>query len=117
LWSGPDRDVEWVADLMSDPVAPGPAIPQRMSSRHRPVMPEGAPFSEPERQVFRATQRMSVDDLSGLPLTYSRAIALDPEQRQVLFDHAADVARQHVDAGTGEVELPIACIAWRAVRN
>lgn len=57
LWTGPDRTVEWVSRLMAGGREMSPEERRRSDQdrhrRHHPEIPDGAPFDNPERRVFR----------------------------------------------------------------
>ncbi len=120
LWTGPDRTVEWVSRLMAGGRAMSPEERQRFDEdrhrRHRPEMPEGAPFDDPERRVFRGSWLVTEDELIGLPGTYSEALSLSPAQRREYDDQLRRFVADEVTLFDGEVELPIGCVAWRAIR-
>ncbi len=120
LWTGPDRAVPWVAQLMAGGVEVSEEERAKHDmdrhQRHRPEVPEGAPFGAPEVKVFRFTKLVTPEDLAGLPGTYSVAIVLEPEQREELVQKVDRFVAEHAPVVDGMVELPIGCIAWRATR-
>lgn len=120
LWTGPDRSVEWVSRLMAGGRAMSPEERQRFDQdrhrRHRPEVPEGAPFDEPERRVFRGSWSVSAEELIGLPGTYSEAFTLTSAKRVEYDEQLRRFVADEIDLSHGEVELPIGCVAWRAFR-
>jgi SAM-dependent methyltransferase len=121
LWTGPDRSVPWMAQVM----AGGADVSEQerhveetaRRQRHRPDVPDGAPFSAPEVQVFRETKLVTAGDLVGLAGTYSAAIDLDPEARQQFLAAVEQFVHREVTVVDGMIELPIGCITWRATRR
>lgn len=120
LWSGPDRSIEWVSRLMAGGRATSSeerqGFDQDRHRRHRPEMPEGAPFDDPERRVFRGARAVTAEQLIGLPGTYSEALTLTPAQRAEYDDRLRRFVAHEIDLSHGVVELPIACVAWRTFR-
>jgi SAM-dependent methyltransferase len=120
LWTGPDRSVPWMARVM----AGGAALSEEERRaeevarlrRHRPEVPEGAPFSPHEVQVFRETRLVAPRELVGLAGTYSAAIDLDPDAREQFLATVEQFVRREVATVDGKIELPIGCVAWRAAR-
>jgi SAM-dependent methyltransferase len=120
LWNGPDRSVEWVSRLMAGGRAISPEERQRFDQgrhgRHRPETPEGAPFDEPERRVFRGSLSLTAEELIGLPGTYSEALTLTSAQRLEYNDQVRRFVAHEIDPSHGQIELPTACVARRAFR-
>jgi SAM-dependent methyltransferase len=120
LWTGPDRTVDWVARLMVGGRIMAPEERRQFDDdrhrRHRPEMPEGAPFDEPERRLFRAARSVTTDELIGLPGTYSQAITQSSAERAEFDDRLRRYVADEIELSGGRIELPIGCVAWRAVR-
>jgi SAM-dependent methyltransferase len=120
LWTGADRTVPWVARLMAGGVEV--ASDQRQTEaaarqrRHRPEMPDDAPFGEPESNVFRFSIEVTTEALIGLPTTYSLSIILDPVQREEFVRRVERFVSEEIEPHNGLVELPLVCSAWRVVR-
>ncbi|HEY3723960.1 MAG TPA: methyltransferase domain-containing protein [Acidimicrobiia bacterium] len=120
LWTGPDRTEGWLADLMA--AAVGPAVPaeeeaRRRQRRHAVHLPDDAPFGEPETHVVRWSIPVTPDDLVGLAGTYSRFIVLPEAERAELRERVVEIVRGHpAIAGREQLELPMGCRCWRAVR-
>ena len=76
LWSGPDRRVEWVADLLGRRRSQewGDGAAQRQRQRRTMVLPAHLPFTERETTVVEFAITANVDDLAGLSGTFSVAI-------------------------------------------
>ena len=121
MWTGPDRRVPWVRLLM----AGGSTLSEEeqagrdkeRSRRHRPEMPDGAPFSAPDIATFVTTTRATLDDLVGLRGTYSEAIATSGRNREAFLRDTKEYAAGHLEFENGTVALPIGCVAWRATRR
>jgi SAM-dependent methyltransferase len=121
LWVGPDRSVPWVAQLMNGGRVVDPETRRRQEEerqlRHHPELPPGLPFGEPVVRHFEGTRQSTSEDLVGLPLTYSPAIALDPVNGVRLRDNVARFVESALDLEGGTIELPLRCIVWRATRR
>ena len=120
LWTGPDRSVPWVAQLM----AGGAEVSQDLiaeqakerAKRHRPEVPDDAPFTTPEVRVFRISKQATAEELVGLWGTYSQAIILDDDERNEGRRNVERFVETEVAFVDGEVELPLGCVVWRAAR-
>ncbi len=117
VWNGPDRSVEWVADLLRRRDAV-PGDPDERRPRHRLELPSASPFGGLETRVIHWSLPMTRDELIGLAGTYSTVITLSSDRR------AEELARveERVTAspalrGRLVVELPMHCRCWRAVRQ
>jgi len=121
LWNGPDRSVDWVGELLGRPGGPtgedgGTEGARRR--RHEVRLPADAPFSVPEMRLFEWTLAVRPEDLVELAGTYSRFIVLPEPERARIRRELADVVRQHPFlAGKEELDLPMRCVCWRAVRQ
>jgi SAM-dependent methyltransferase len=138
LWSGPDRSVDWVSELLGRERAlpdgeragrggggeggegsgggEGGEGGERRSRRELRI-PDGQPFSRPESMVMRWSLRRTPSELIGLAGTYSRVIALPPDQRRLLRQRAAEtVKRRAWPQEEPEMDLPMNVRCWRAVR-
>jgi SAM-dependent methyltransferase len=117
LWSGPDRRVEWVADLLgrrrSQEWGDGAAQRQRRTM----VLPAHLPFTERETTVVEFAITANVDDLAGLSGTFSVAIVGGGPERDARIEAVRERARTHLALEEGTVELPMACRCWRAYRT
>ena len=120
LWTGPDRSIPWVSQLMAGGVVVSDEERAKhdiaRNQRHRPEMPEGAPFSAPEVKIFRFTHDLTPEQLAGLPTTYSVAIDLTPEERLEFAQSVERFVTSQVTTSNGRAELPNGCIVWRAYR-
>ena len=121
LWSGPDRRVEWVADLLgrrrSREWGDGAAQRQRQRQRRTMVLPAHLPFTERETTVVEFAIAANVDDLAGLSGTFSVAIVGGGPERDARIEAVRERARTHPALEEGTVELPMACRCWRAYRT
>jgi SAM-dependent methyltransferase len=113
IWNGADRSVEWVAELLGtrDP-SPGNV---RGRDRHRFVLPSGAPFEDVEGTTIKWTRPMSQQELVGLARTYSSMITMPRADAERELARLEAVATRL--AGGGEIEIPMGCRCWRAVRR
>jgi SAM-dependent methyltransferase len=121
LWSGPDRSQKWVEEILAvssgDPKAPMTDDGARRP-RHQVHLPPDAPFSVPETRSWEWSLELTPDDLVGLAGTYSRFIVLDEVEKVRRLERLAEALRRHpVLAGRSQIELPMRCLCWRALRQ
>jgi SAM-dependent methyltransferase len=121
LWSGPDRSQGWLAELLAGPgldQAALAALAARRAHRHEVVLPPDAPFGAPETRTVRWQLTVTTDQLVGLAGTYSRVLVLPEPERTRFRDDVADFIAGHpAIAGRDEIDLPMRCHCWRAVRT
>jgi SAM-dependent methyltransferase len=120
LWSGPDRSVPWVADLLGRRRDwPGRAgeDPSEFARRRTMALPPELPFTEPETTVIRFSRTVDVDDLAGLSGTFSVVIVGGGREREARIEAVRERARANPAVGEGPIELPMACRCWRAFRT
>ncbi len=122
LWNGPDRSQPWLADLLArlrpGDHGPSPSAGDDAIDRHRQVhLPPDAPFTGVETQTVDWSLSVTPEELVGLAGTYSRFIILPEVEKMRLRRDLAAVVRQHAAlAGRREIDLPMRCLCWRAVR-
>lgn len=120
LWSGPDRSEDWLAELIAGPGMDTGALAtqaKERSRRHRVELPADAPFAPPERTTVRWRETFTAEQLVGLAGTYSGFIVLTEAERARVRAELADFVVNHpLLAGRQELELPMRCHCWRAVR-
>ena len=81
-------------------------------------LPAGAPFLPPETTTLHWTRTVTLDELAGLAGTFSVVIRLPETERAGLGDRLLEFVRSHPAlAGRDEVDLPMRCHCWRAVRT
>ncbi|HEX3542015.1 MAG TPA: class I SAM-dependent methyltransferase [Acidimicrobiales bacterium] len=116
LWSGPDRRVDWVADVLGrgrDAMAGA----EQEDHRHQVELPAGAPFGPAETTTLTWTMPMTRHELVGLAATYSQVIVLSPGERASLLDRVADLAARLIPlGGPAAIDVPMRCRCWRAAR-
>ncbi len=118
MWSGPDRSVAWVDDVLGHGRDDRRPAGSGAARRRQIEVPPGVPFSSVEVQTFAGIVPYDVADLPGLAASYSRVIVLSPaEQRAARERVAARAAARPELAGRDAVELPLRCWVWRAVRD
>lgn len=128
LWNGPDRSHRWLAELLAesrgkppertDGGADGGGEDEATRRRHDVHLPDGAPFSSPETRTVHWSVPMSPDQLVGLAGTYSRLLVLPDDERTRLLKRLTTAIGQIPElAGRDEIELPMRCACWRAVRR
>ncbi len=74
LWSGPDRQVEWVSDVLGPRRRPDGQDGGEFRRRRTMTIPEHLPLTEPETTVVRFSVTVDLDDLAGLSGTFSVVI-------------------------------------------
>ncbi len=119
LWSGPDRSQGWLSEVLgrSRNQEQAARSDRDRRRRHRVALPADAPFGEPETLVVRWSLQVTPDELIGLAGTYSGFIVLPAAERDRWRDEITEVVRNHpAVVGRDEVELPMRCLCWRAVR-
>jgi SAM-dependent methyltransferase len=116
LWSGPDRQVPWVADVLGRR-REGTSAGSDQRRRRTMVLPDELPFSEPETTVVRFSRSADLDDLAGLSGTFSVAILGGGPEREARIAAVRERARSRPEIGEGPVELPMVCRCWRALRT
>jgi SAM-dependent methyltransferase len=115
LWSGPDRRVDWVGEVLGRGRDAMDAPEQ--DDRHQVALPAGAPFGPAETTTLLWTSPMTRHELVGLAATYSRVIALSPGERASRLGRVADVAAQLIPlGGPAAIDVPMRCRCWRAAR-
>jgi SAM-dependent methyltransferase len=118
LWSGPDRSEGWLAEILRS--ARGRDLTREAAERrrrHAVHLPDDAPFGEPETHLVRWSIPVTPDDIVGLAGTYSGFIILSEDERARARDALEEVVRTHpAIAGREQLELPMGCRCWRAVR-
>jgi len=116
LWSGPDRDLPWVADLLARRRAPLAERGDRGQHRRRRtmVLSAGLPFSNRETTVFRFSRLFDLDELAGLAGTYSVVILGAGSERTARMTQIRERAERLF--GPGPVTVPMVCRCWRAFR-
>ncbi|MGD1012187.1 MAG: class I SAM-dependent methyltransferase [Acidimicrobiales bacterium] len=116
LWSGPDRSVTWVAELLGGGELANET--RHRSSRHRVELVPGGPFADPETTVIRWAMSMTREDLVGLAGTYSAVITRPPGERKWFLGRVEQLAMKHLGPSPGAtIEVPMRCRCWRAERN
>ena len=113
IWNGADRSVDWVTDLLGsrDP-SPGDRDGR---SRHRFELPPRSSFDGLEGTELRWTRSMTLEELVGLAGTYSSTITMSPGERERELARVGAAASSIT--GGGEVEIPMGCRCWRAIRR
>jgi SAM-dependent methyltransferase len=114
IWNGPDRSVEWVAEVLGQR-DPSPGDRKDRGSRHRFELPPDSVFTDLETTVIGWSKGLTRTELVGLAGTYSSMITMPPDERE---EEAARIRAIAGSLGGGEVvEVPMSCRCWRAVRG
>jgi SAM-dependent methyltransferase len=111
IWNGAIRSVGWVGELLGRNTANDEA---ERSARHRFELPAGAPFAELEENTITWSKPMNQEELVGLARTYSMMITATQEDRERELARIEAAASSLV--GTGQIDVPMGCRCWRAVR-
>ncbi len=119
IWSGPDRDVEWVKSVFVGGATltkeQSDVLDNRRHDRHRVKLGDHSPFGQPERERMTWSLAMSKAEIVGLVGTFSVAITMDPGKRAAHLDAVA----RHLDtldhlSHEGRFLMPMRCLCWRA---
>ena len=110
VWNIRDRTVPWIAQL--DDVIRWPHVPD-----HEPgtfVVPEGAPFSRPERLVIAWEWTVSAEDFVLSLGTYGHVLDLPPAERAELFNAVERFLADRPELVRGDViRVPIRTLCYR----
>ncbi len=118
LWSGPDREVPWVAEILPRRRFTGVGDPGVDRARRRMTLSERLPFTAPETTLVRFFRMADLDELAGLSGTYSVVIAGGGPERGARIAAARERAtRVRPDILDRPIELPMVCRCWRAMRT
>ena len=118
LWTGRDREVEWIRDLDRGPetAAWQPADEERHRRRRDLGTPDTALFRNVDRSAFRYVRPMALDDLVAMVATYSGVITASQDER----DAVLALARKKITTrfpGKAVIDVPIRSWCWRADRT
>jgi SAM-dependent methyltransferase len=121
IWTGRDRDSEWLrADDWFREAArdAGPSDAEPGETRYRrrvQALPAGGLFTNIETRVFQFTRTMSPADLVEMLATYSRVITAPPEERE-RGRVRASAALAEMFPGASQIDVPFRSRCWRADR-
>lgn len=118
LWSGADRRAPWIAELLGRR-EPRRGSPEPEHRRHREVhLPSDAPFGAPETMTLEWTRPTTIEALVRMAGTYSGVITMSDTARAEYFAALDARARElRGAAAVAEVQQPMRCFCWRAVRQ
>lgn len=116
IWSGPDPEGAFIVQSQemirqssgtggSDALASA-ALQDANRAPSILEIPDGVPFSQPEREVFKWDMALTADDLIGLLGTFSTFILLDEETRERTFAEARRLLRELLGV-EGEVTVNV----------
>lgn len=115
LRNGMDTRVEWVAALRSRPAT---LSQQQRLGRDHLELPDGAPFSAPEKHEVTWVSAMPVMDLLNLLETFSQVITATPDDRRRSRERAILLLSEHPETrGLDVIDVPMRSVGWRAVRE
>ena len=122
LWSGPDRNVEWVRSLWAGGKQLSneqiEAEDARRKDRHVVHLGPEAPFSAPERHLVSWTIPLTRDELVGLATTFSVVITMSAPDRQRHREAMCEFLDGRVElAGQEVIAVPMRCLCWRTRRH
>lgn len=117
VWTSPDREQEWVADLWRQirPEVPG----MRREARRRSLrLPDGAPFGPEEGpRALRFTHRFTREQLHGVAGTYSAVLTLPEQERHAFLERLQDtLASDERLSDPAGLEVPMVALCWHAQR-
>ena len=129
VWSGPDRDSEFIAQGVaamgslglsgsgSEGVDELTKLINDPMSRQRLEIPPGLPFEQPETTEFKWDQALTGEDLLGLLGTFSWVILMDDDAREGLFEVARSMLAEEGLEGDATVDVGYSAGVWRARRD
>ncbi len=117
-WNGFDQRVDWVARYaeLRDSTSVTDDLGDRLG--HSPlavVLPETAPFSEPEICTIDWVWRRSLDELAMQLTTYSGVIVGGVERSEAVQLRARELLVDRVEED-GLITIPMAARCWKATR-
>lgn len=117
IWTGRDRDTDWVRDLDAfRDVVGNRKPPERPRRPHRQVdLPPGSPFGEPETDSFTYDRTMATEDVVAMIATYSRVITASQADRDAALDRLRKALAERFPGAT-HIDVPIRSMCWRAKR-
>jgi SAM-dependent methyltransferase len=119
LWNSPDHHDPGFSQVWAGMRGSADAsVPARSGFRGQDVrLPAGSPFADPELDDRPWTWTVPPRALAGLVGTYSRVLTLSPEERErVLADAGRVLGVDEPSGQTQDVQVPMRCRCWRAVR-
>ncbi len=122
FWSGADWSSSWIREVRAEAIASvlredDIDIPRPSNVSHVLVIPDRAPFAEPERHEIHWATRMMADDIVGMLGTFSGLILLGEERRAEVLRFAREHLEEVVVLGDdGAAEVPFRAVCWRAER-
>lgn len=117
LWTSPDREQEWVAQLWRTIRPRTPSLVGERRTRGL-RLPADVPFeSERGPRTVRFARRFTREHLLGLAGTYSGTIILPVQERNALLAQIEEALRgeQRLDDPAG-AEVPMVAYCWHAER-
>jgi SAM-dependent methyltransferase len=120
IWTGRDRQVDWVreldgADGPSGPAAGGAGAAPPRARRREITLPDTGLFGHIATASFEFTRTMTTGALVDMLATYSRVITASPEDRAAGLARARAALEQRFP-GDDEIEVPMRAFCWRADR-
>jgi SAM-dependent methyltransferase len=125
LWTAPDPDGAFLAEARDHvarsardggaPVASLTGLEDRgiPADEQSLVIPEGAPFDQPELATFRWDIALDADGLIGLLGTFSWVITMPDDARRALLDDARALLGTFGIEGSATVDVTWRTEAWR----
>jgi SAM-dependent methyltransferase len=119
LWSGPDRSVAWVSQLMNGGVAmsaeEAAQLTQVRARRRQVLVPPGCGLGEPRTRAIRWTRPSTPEELVGLTGTFSSVAPFVGQERDAVLARVAEFVASHPEtAGRSVIDLPMGCYCWSA---
>jgi SAM-dependent methyltransferase len=118
IWTGRDRQADWVArlDLPRKPPQDAHGDAGQRRRRHEVTLPPGAPFENVATASFTFARCMTVDQIVDWLATYSGLITATGRERAAALAHAREELLPRADSD-GLIEIPMRSHCWRAERT
>jgi len=119
IWTGRDRQTDWVARLdlpRNTPQDAPSADAGHRRRRHEVTLPPDAPFENVATASFTFARCMTVDQIVGYLATYSGLITASGQERAAALAHARQELLPRAGAD-GLIEIPMRSHCWRADRR
>jgi SAM-dependent methyltransferase len=128
IWTGRDREVDWVRDLDTrispragaadgaDGTESAVAGGSRRRRRREVELPDDTLFGRAATASFAFTRRMPIDDIVELLGTYSGLIVAPSAERVTVLEQARAALAERFPGAT-ELEVPMRSWCWRAERQ
>jgi SAM-dependent methyltransferase len=126
LWTGPDPDGPFLSQARALTMGSGGSTIGELtglvnrsveSSEDTLIIPDGAPFDQPEQATFTWDIALDADELIGLLGTFSWIITLPDDRQAALLGDARELLIAFGIEGSATVDIAWRTQAWRARRH